>query len=59
MKYIFGFILAISITGCAVTWTGIAAFAAGAVTVAEDVGGIVKVFKKTKEYLSQDNNVSE
>ena len=59
MRYVFAFILAISMTGCAVTWGTILAFSAGAVTVAENVAEVATVYKETKEYLTKDNNVSE
>ena len=58
MKYLIGFILAFLVSGCAVTGTTVLAFAAGAVTVAENVGDVAKVYKDTKDYVL-DNNVSE
>ena len=59
MKYIFSIIIAISFTGCAVTWTTVGAFAVGAVTVAENVAEVATIYKDTKEYLSDSNSTKE
>ena len=58
MRYIFAIIIALSLAGCAVTWTTIGVAAATMVTVAEDVGGVVKMYKDAKDYLL-DNNTTE
>ena len=58
MKYLIGFILAIMVSGCAITGTTALAFAAGAVTVAENVAEVATIYKDTKDYVL-DNNVSQ
>ena len=59
MKYLIGFILASMVSGCALTGTTVLAFAAGAVTVAENVAEVATVYKDTKEYLSDNNSTKE
>ena len=59
MRYIFAFIIAISMTGCAITWTTIGASLAAGIAVAEDVGGIVKTYKDTKESFMSDSNTTK
>ena len=55
MKYILGFILAISISGCAITWTGVALAVGAGVSVAEDVAGVAKLYKDAKDYVLENN----
>lgn len=43
-------------SGCVVSGPAIVAFTSGAVLVAENVGGVAKTYKDTKEYLFSDSN---
>jgi len=59
-KIVIAILIAFSFSGCAITWSGVAlAIGTGAV-VAEDIGGILKTYKDTKDYIAgEDNNSSE
>ena len=59
MRYIFGFILAIGLTGCAITWTGVALAIGSSAAILEDVGGIVKTYKDTKDYILDTNTTED
>ena len=59
MQYFYGLVLAIMLSGCAITWSGVALAVASAVSVAEDVGGIVKQYKDAKKYLQDRNTTKE
>ena len=56
MRYIFTFIIAISISGCAITWTAVGAAVVTGVGVAEDIAGVATAYREMK---AKDNNVSE
>ena len=58
MKYLIVTMMIIAFSGCAITWSSVAVALATTVTVAEDVGGVLKAYKEAKEYLS-DNNISK
>lgn len=49
MKYIFSFILAIALTGCAFTWTTVGAAIVTGVTVAEDIAGVATAYREFKK----------
>jgi len=48
--------MALSFSGCAISGATIVSSIAVGAAVAEDVGGILKTYKDTKEYLLNDNN---
>ncbi|DAB27343.1 MAG: hypothetical protein A2513_04425 [Sulfurimonas sp. RIFOXYD12_FULL_33_39] len=55
-KTIIPLAMALSFSGCAISGATIVSSIAVGAAVAEDVGGILKTYKDTKEYLLNDNN---
>ena len=57
-KIILGLVMILGLSGCAISGGTILAFAAGAVTVAENVADVAKVYKETKDYIAGNDNNS-
>ena len=43
------------LSGCAIAGATVLAYTAGAITVAENVADVTRVYKETKEYLFDSN----